>query len=167
MQTIRPYIPRRQSESSIDHDTPTKTPTAGRPSPLLLQSPSSKLLKKKLVLPPRNTSRPTSVFKEDSFEDYSDLAPLNEANFAKKVLLMKVTLPESALSGLVQASDQVRIEGRLPKPAALPPVRLEDSSTFCPVIPEREPSAPGIFRGYQGCSCHAENTVFARNPEIC
>lgn len=92
MQTIRPYIPRRQSESSIDHDTPTKTPTAIRHSPLPPPQPTpTKLSKKKLVLPQRNVSRPTSVFREDSFEDYSDLAPVNEANFARKVLLMKVT----------------------------------------------------------------------------
>ncbi|KAG0127125.1 hypothetical protein HOY82DRAFT_580703 [Tuber indicum] len=100
MQTIRPYFPRRQSEPVLefDHDTPSPPmiPTREKqpmpplhPLPPVLSPSPTKLLKRKLVLPSRHVSHPASIFKEDSFEDYSDLAPLNEASFAKKVDLMK------------------------------------------------------------------------------
>lgn len=88
MQTIRPYPypPRRRSEPFVGDDVPTILPITESP-PLRLPE----LVKpRKLMLPSRNTSRPTSMFREDSFEDYSDLAPVNEANFARKVDLMKV-----------------------------------------------------------------------------
>ncbi|PUU84361.1 hypothetical protein B9Z19DRAFT_4627 [Tuber borchii] len=97
MQTIRPYFPRRQSEPILefDHDIPSppmlpvKEKQSMLPPPSVLSPSPTKLLKKKLVLPSRHASRPASIFREDSFEDYSDLAPLNEASFAKKVDLMK------------------------------------------------------------------------------
>lgn len=100
MQTIRPYFPRRQSEPVLefDHDIPSppmlpvKEKQSMLPPPSVLSPSPTKLLKKKLVLPSRHASRPASIFREDSFEDYSDLAPLNEASFAKKVDLLKVTL---------------------------------------------------------------------------
>lgn len=89
MQTIRPYFPRRQSEPFIGEDLPTITPVA-EPPPLLEPSPPKLVKPRKLMLPSRNASRPASMFREDSSEDYSDLAPVNEANFARKVDLMKV-----------------------------------------------------------------------------
>lgn len=97
MQTIRPYPypPRRRSEPFVSDDVPTIIPITEPPP---LRSPE--LVKpRKLMLPSRKASRPTSMFREDSFEDYSDLAPVNEANFARKVDLMKVgyILPQIVL----------------------------------------------------------------------
>lgn len=91
MQTIRPYpyFPRRRSEPFVSDDVPTIIPIT-EPPPLLELSPPDLVKPRKLMLPSRNTSRTTSMFREDSFEDYSDLAPVNEANFARKVDLMKV-----------------------------------------------------------------------------
>lgn len=87
MQTIRPYFPRRQSEPFVSDDVPTIIPIT-EPPPLPEPSPT-KVKPRKLMLS-RNASRHPSMFREDSFEDYSDLAPVNEATFAKKVDLMKV-----------------------------------------------------------------------------
>jgi len=91
MQTIRPYVQRRQSECG-----PPGTPEFARPhTPAPEGSPSKhKMVKprKKYVLPSsRDASgkRPASMFREDPLEDYSDLAPFNESSFAKKVDLMK------------------------------------------------------------------------------
>lgn len=95
MQTIRPYPypPRRRSEPFVGGDVPTIIPNTESP-PL---RPPELVKPRKLVLPSRNTSRPTSMFREDSFEDYSDLAPVNEANFARKVDLMKVEYISSCI----------------------------------------------------------------------
>jgi hypothetical protein len=88
MQTIRPYVARRQSEPA-----PTSTHTI-KPPAKILPSESEGRLKpnwgpKRLVLPSRKLSRPPSVFREDPSEDYSDLAPVSEDFFAQKVDLMR------------------------------------------------------------------------------
>jgi hypothetical protein len=89
MQTIRPYFPRRQSEPSLPSDDISTTMIPITEPPPLPTTPT-KSKPRKLMLPFRNTSRHPSVFREDAFEDYSDLAPVNEATFARKVDLMKV-----------------------------------------------------------------------------
>ncbi|KAH0613167.1 uncharacterized protein H6S33_009547 [Morchella sextelata] len=88
MQTIRPYFPRRQSEPSLPSDDISTTMIPITEPPPLPTTPT-KSKPRKLMLPFRNTSRHPSVFREDAFEDYSDLAPVNEATFARKVDLMK------------------------------------------------------------------------------
>ncbi|KAL7268257.1 Protein kinase of the Mitotic Exit Network [Rhizina undulata] len=86
MQTIRPYFP-RQTEPPI-YDEPPMRPVTEKSPPPPEPSPPALFKPRRLMLPTRN-SRPTSMFREDPFEDYSDLAPENEASFAKKVDLMK------------------------------------------------------------------------------
>lgn len=94
MQTIRPYVQRRPSDLELPD-----TPELSRPNTAALPegSPSKhrvKSRKKFSALPPAPNAmgpgrRPPSIFREDGSEDYSDLAPLNESSFVKKVDLMK------------------------------------------------------------------------------
>lgn len=90
MQTIRPYMPRRQSEPVAPPERPdfrglalAPIRSAGEP----LDNPHPK--PKKLVIPSRKVVRPPALFREDTLEDYSDLAPSNDASFRRKVDKMK------------------------------------------------------------------------------
>lgn len=91
METIRPWVPRRQSEPVIP-DPPLMVPVQKKTLPVRSVSPKKKAptgKPRKFVIPSRNLTRTPSSFREDTLEDYSDLAPVSEASFAKKVDLMK------------------------------------------------------------------------------
>lgn len=90
MQTIRPWIPpRRQTEPPIpEHPLPKPMKKPRIVNQQMPQYPFG-IKPKKFILPSRNLSRPSAFFREDNMEDYSDLAPHNEASFAQKVDLMK------------------------------------------------------------------------------
>ncbi|KAI5778231.1 hypothetical protein EDC01DRAFT_622910 [Geopyxis carbonaria] len=90
MQTIRPWIPRRQSEPAIP-EIATVKPISRVPLSIPENSPPKQLALKprKFVLPSRNASRPPTTFSEDSLEDYSDLTPFNDASFARRMDLLK------------------------------------------------------------------------------
>lgn len=92
MQTIRPWAPPRRQSEPVLPEPPLMVPVPKKAFAVRSGSPKKKIpgaKPRKFVLPSRNVTRTPSMFREDSFEDYSDLAPVNEASFAKKVDLMK------------------------------------------------------------------------------
>ena len=115
MQTIRAVMPRRQSEPEYNdleqiagnrfHD-----PDASPSPPMHKIKPA-----KKKFLVPRTApaQRPSSMFREEAFEDYSDLAPFSEMSFEKKVDLMN---KDASLSPrLFHPSD---LKNSLPRPTS-------------------------------------------------
>lgn len=94
MQTIRPWVPLtdRQSEPEEPENLDFKPlrRKIRQPAPTTGNRRVSAQHPRKFVLPSaRNQARPATLFREDSMEDYSDLAPVNEDVFAQKVDLMK------------------------------------------------------------------------------
>lgn len=94
MQTIRPWVPlaggQREPE---EHENINFKPLRRKIQQPALNTGDRRVFTqhpKKFVLPStRNQTRPATLFREDSMEDYSDLSPVNEDIFAQKVDLMK------------------------------------------------------------------------------
>ena len=80
MQTIRPYARQQSEPEDLEFASRNLFPESDLP-------PKPKLKSKKKFILPRNSlgQRPASIYREDVFEDYSDLAPFNDSSFEKKV----------------------------------------------------------------------------------
>lgn len=126
LQTIRPF-PRPTHARSTSQPMPT---IARSSSPQKSPTKVQKTTPPKLPLPRarKPLKRSTSLFKEDTFEDYSDLVDENDMLFAKKVDMMKQNA--SLSPRLFHPSD---LKKSLPRPSS------SNGSARRKKLPEAEP----------------------------
>lgn len=99
LQTVRPWYPQRANTSDIRHNPPTRSPPRSLNKDIRAVSKESQP-KTQILRPvpsgaqpkakPTYGRRPSVLYRENSIEDYSDLAPSDDLSFQKKLALMQV-----------------------------------------------------------------------------
>lgn len=98
LQTVRPWYPARTNTSEIRHNPPTVSPPQSIRRPPQQRTTSKESQPKTQLLrpaqqpngkPSSNPRRPSVLYRENSIEDYSDLAPQDDMAFHNKLAILK------------------------------------------------------------------------------